>query len=68
MIPLILVGVSHSTTSNSFIKPVAAAEVSTDDGGISGLCMGARARAIRTILHPSHRRGIKGFDPVEQPL
>ena len=51
MIPLILVGVGHSKTRNSFIKFAAVAEVSADHGGISRLCVRAGKGPIRTIPH-----------------
>jgi hypothetical protein len=73
MIPLILVGVGHSKTCNSFIKFAAVAEVSADHGGISRLCVRAgkspsaqsriphygRASKISTSLRSRSRRAVQ---------
>jgi hypothetical protein len=68
LIPLILVGVVHSETRNSFVKFTAVAKISANHGGISRLCMGAgkSPSAQSRISHDG--RGIKDFYQLAQPL
>ena len=68
MIPLILVGVGHSKTRNSFIKFAAVAEVSADHGGISRLCVRSSKSPSAQSRISHDGRGIKDFYQLAQPL